>query len=276
MTSPPHDRLRAHGLCVGYGRRPVLDGVDVTVRDRAVTAIIGPNGCGKSTLLRSLGGTLRPQSGYVSLDGQDIRRIPPRRLARRVAMLPQSPTAPEGITVTDLVARGRQPHQSWLRQWSPADEAAVRSALEATHTVDLAHEPVDSLSGGQRQRVWIAFVIAQDADILLLDEPTTFLDLAHAIDVLHLVESLQTERERTVVMVLHDLNLAAQYARDLIVMKDGVIVREGSPADVLSSELLADVFGLDAHVVPSPVDQGLLVVPSKRPLGGRRAPDSGH
>ena len=263
--NPDHSaRLRADRIRVGYGRRTVLDGVDFAVPDKTMTAIIGPNGCGKSTLLRTLGHTLRPQSGRVSLDDEDVHRIAPKTLARQIAMLPQAPTAPEGITVTDLVARGRQPHQTWLRQWSAQDEAAVRRALELTHTSDLAHEALDSLSGGQRQRVWIAFIIAQDADILLLDEPTTFLDLAHAIDVLRLVESLHRFGGRTIVMVLHDLNLAAQYAQHLVVMDKGSIVAEGAPAHVLSSALLADVFGLAADVIPHPVEEGVLVLPRRR------------
>ena len=261
--NPTAAPLRAHAVDVGYGHRPVLAGIDFAVPDQSITAIIGPNGCGKSTLLRTLGRTLRPVGGHVSLDGEDLQRIAPKQLARRIAMLPQAPTAPEGITVTDLVARGRQPHQTWLRQWSASDDAAVQRALELTHTSDLAHETLDSLSGGQRQRVWIAFVIAQDAGILLLDEPTTFLDLAHAIDVLQLVESLHRERRRTVVMVLHDLNLAAQYAEHLVVMRAGSIVAEGPPAEVLTAGLLAEVFDLAADVIPNPVGAGILVVPRK-------------
>lgn len=264
MNIDRSSRLIAHDVRAAYGRRVVLNGTDFAVPDQTITAIIGPNGCGKSTLLRTLGHTLRPQTGHVSLDGVDVDRIAPRSLARRIAMLPQAPTAPEGITVTDLVARGRQPHQTWLRQWSAADESAVHRALELTHTSSLAHEPLESLSGGQRQRVWIAFVIAQDADILLLDEPTTFLDLAHAIDVLQLVEALHRESERTIVMVLHDLNLAARYAQHLVVMGDGSIVAQGAPAEILGSALLSDVFGLAAEVIPNPVGDGILVVPSGR------------
>ncbi len=263
MNLNPFPRLQAHDVHVGYGRRAVLSGIDFAVPDHAITAIIGPNGCGKSTLLRTLGHTLRPLAGHVSLDGHDVRQIVPKKLAQRIAMLPQVPTAPEGITVTDLVARGRQPHQTWLRQWSPADDSAVRRALALTHTTELAHEPLDNLSGGQRQRVWIAFIIAQDADILLLDEPTTFLDLAHAIDVLQLVETLHHETKRTIIMVLHDLNLAAQYAHHLVVMNQGAIVSRGAPSDVLTTALLAETFDLAADVIPNPVGDGVLVIPRR-------------
>ncbi|MDX2358404.1 ABC transporter ATP-binding protein [Dietzia sp. PP-33] len=259
-------RLQAHGVHVGYGARAVLDGIDFAVPDRAVTAIIGPNGCGKSTLLRTLGHTLRPRAGHVSLDGASLHHVAPKQLARRVAMLPQAPTAPEGITVVDLVARGRQPYQSWLRQWSVEDEAAVRRALDLTGTTSLAFDTLDSLSGGQQQRVWIAFVVAQDSDILLLDEPTTFLDLAHAIEVLRLIETLHEDSGRTIVMVLHDLNLAVQYAQHLVVLQDGSIVTQGAPVDVLTADLLFDVFGLSAQVIQNPVGDGILVVPTKQPF----------
>ncbi|WP_427870815.1 ABC transporter ATP-binding protein [Leucobacter luti] len=261
MMVPGSPRLAATAVHAGYGARDVLTGVDFAVPDRAVTAVIGPNGSGKSTLLKVLGRTLVPTRGHVALDGIPAGRIPPKRFARTVATLPQAPMAPDGIRVVDLVARGRQPHQSWLRQWSPQDEAAVRTALELTDTSHLAEHPIDSLSGGQRQRVWVAFVVAQDAEILLLDEPTTFLDLAHAIDVLRLVGSLHTERGRTVVMVLHDLNLAARVAQHLVVMDQGAIVAQGAPREVLTAELLGSVFRLDAAVVDNPVADGVLVVP---------------
>ncbi|MBM9465152.1 ABC transporter ATP-binding protein [Aeromicrobium sp. YIM 150415] len=257
-------RLHAHAVEVGYGPTTVLKDVDFAVPDRAVTAIIGPNGCGKSTLLKTLGRTLRPRSGQVTLDGTPIRRMAPRSFATAVATLPQSPTAPEGITVTDLVARGRQPHQSWLRQWSREDEERVQAALRRTGTEDWAHRPLDELSGGQRQRAWLAFALAQDTDILLLDEPTSSLDLAHAIDVLTLVHALHRELERTVVMVVHDLNLAARYAHHLVVMGEGRIIAEGPPEEVLSAQLLEDVFGLRAQVLANPIGRGILVVPADR------------
>ncbi|KAA2262323.1 ABC transporter ATP-binding protein [Solihabitans fulvus] len=254
-------RLRANQLRLGYGDRLVVDGLDLDVLPGTVTAVIGPNGCGKSTLLRALGRLLKPRGGSVLLDGKRIDRMPTREVARIVGVLPQTPQAPEGLTVADLVARGRHPHQAWYRQWSADDEAAVAEALRMTRMTDLAERTIDELSGGQRQRAWISMALAQGTDLLLLDEPTTYLDLAHQIDVLDLVQHLHAEAGRTVVMVLHDLNLAARYADRLVAMRDGRIVREGSPAEVLTEELLLDVFGLDARVVPDPVAGTPLVVP---------------
>lgn len=260
----PNALLRARGIHVGYGDRPVLSGLDVDVRSGAISAVIGPNGCGKSTLLRSLGRLLPTSAGDVLLDGEPITRVPTRSVARRVAVLPQSPVAPEGMTVADLVARGRSPHQSWLRQWSREDESVVQEAMELTGVEHLAERRLDELSGGQRQRVWIAMTLAQQTEVLLLDEPTTFLDLAHAIEVLDLVERLHQQQGRTVVMVLHDLNLAARYAQHLVVMKEGSIVAQGDPAGVLTAELLREVFGLEAVVIDNPVADGVLVVPTGR------------
>ena len=214
-------RLRADGVTLGYDDRLVIDDLDFTVPDGEVTAIIGPNACGKSTLLRALARLLRPTAGRVVLDGEQIHALPTKEVARRLGLLPQTPIAPEGITVADLVARGRTPHQRLFQQWSEADERAVAMALDATSTTDLAGRPVDELSGGQRQRVWIAMALAQDTDLLLLDEPTTFLDIAHQIDVLDLVERLHRQRGRTIVVVLHDLNLACRYATHVVAMRDG-------------------------------------------------------
>jgi iron complex transport system ATP-binding protein len=254
-------RLTARDLTLGYGDRTVVEHLDLDVLDGGITAVVGPNGCGKSTLLRALGRLLRPQGGEVLLDGRRIDRLPTRDVARALGMLPQSPTAPEGLTVADLVARGRHPHQSWFRQWSRDDEAVVAEAMSWTGVSDLADRPVDALSGGQRQRAWIAMALAQGTDLLLLDEPTTHLDLAHAVDVLDLVDRLHADRDRTVVMVLHDLSLAARYADHLVAMRDGRIVAQGAPRDVVTPELLADVFGLTAAVLPDPVSDGVLVVP---------------
>ncbi|GGL97976.1 ABC transporter ATP-binding protein [Nakamurella endophytica] len=259
-TGPRPPRLAAEGLRVAYGPRVVLDGVDVAVPTGAVTAIIGANASGKSTLLHGLARLRRPVGGRVVLDGRDIFRMPTIEVARAVGLLPQSPTAPDGMTVGDLVARGRYPRQGVLRRWSRADEDAVVRALELTGTLDLADRPVDQLSGGQRQRVWIALTLAQETDILLLDEPTTFLDIAHQIEVLELVRQLHA-RGTTVAMVLHDLNQAARYADHLLAVRDGRIVAEGPPAQVLTPELVGAVFGLRAHVMADPTSGAPLVVP---------------
>ena len=260
----PEVRLRASELRVGYGDSVVLDGLDVDVVDGTVTAVIGPNGCGKSTLLRALARLLPARHGQVLLDGKRIDRYPSREVARVLGVLPQTPVAPDGLTVADLVARGRHPHQTWYRQWSGDDETAVAEALRWTGMAEFAERTVDTLSGGQRQRVWISMALAQGTEILLLDEPTTFLDLAHQVDVLDLVERLHREMRRTVVMVLHDLNLAARYAGRLIAMRDGRIVADGRPEEVLTTELLRRVFELDAQVITDPVAGTPLVVPVGR------------
>ncbi|WP_040321629.1 ABC transporter ATP-binding protein [Austwickia chelonae] len=256
-------RLAARGVTVGYGERPVIDDLEVVIPSGVVTTIIGPNGCGKSTLLRTLARLLKPTSGSVVLDGEDIGRLRTREVAKKLGLLPQSPTAPEGLTVADLVARGRHPHQSWLRQWSADDASVVENALEMTGISDLGDRPVDTLSGGQRQRAWISMTLAQGTDLLLLDEPTTYLDLAHAVDVLDLVDDLRVSG-RTVVMVLHDLNLAVRYSDNLIVMKSGSIVAQGSPSDVVTADLLYEAFGLRAEVIVDPVGGRPLVVPIGR------------
>jgi iron-siderophore transport system ATP-binding protein len=263
-TPAPAVRLAAEGLRLAYDDRVVVDGLDLTLTDGSFTAIVGPNGCGKSTLLRALGRLLRPAAGQVLLDGRSIARTPTREVARVLGLLPQTPVAPAGLTVADLVARGRHPHQSWLRQWSREDEAVVAEALAWTDMGDLGDRPVDELSGGQRQRAWISMALAQETDLILLDEPTTYLDLSHQIDVLELVARLHTERGRTVVVVLHDLNLAARYARRLVAMRDGVLVASGTPHEVLTEQLLADVFDLEARVVPDPVAGTPMVVPVRR------------
>ena len=219
---------------MGYGERAVLQDLDLQVLDGAVTTVIGPNGCGKSTLLRALGRLLRPTGGQVVLDGRRIDTMPTREVALSLALLPQAPISPEGLIVRDLVARGRHPRQSWLRQWSHDDESVVDETLRWTSMAELADRPVDPLSGGQRQRAWIAMALAQDTDLLLLDEPTTYLDLSHQIEVLDLVHTLNRQRSRTVVMVLHDLNLAARYSDHMVAMCDGRVVAEGSPREVLA------------------------------------------
>ncbi|ATW49190.1 cobalamin/Fe(3+)-siderophore ABC transporter ATP-binding protein [Streptomyces peucetius subsp. caesius ATCC 27952] len=254
-------RLTARELTLAYDDRTVVHELDLAVPDGQVTVIVGPNACGKSTTLRALGRLLKPKGGAVLLDGAELAKIPTKKIARSIGLLPQSPVAPEAITVVDLVTRGRQPHQHWWQQWSQEDERAVTDAMERTDVTALADRPVDELSGGQRQRVWIAMALAQETDLLLLDEPTTFLDIAHQVEVLDLVRQLNHERGRTVVAVLHDLNQAARYADHLVAMKAGRIVAEGHPDDVVNAELVREVFGMESVVVPDPVTGSPLVVP---------------
>ncbi|MGC4820254.1 ABC transporter ATP-binding protein [Micromonospora sp. DT63] len=262
--------LSTRDLVVGYDDRTVLDGLTLDLPTDAFTVIVGPNACGKSTLLRTMARLLTPRRGTVLLDGTAIRDLPTRDVARRLGVLPQSPLVPEGVTVADLVGRGRQPYQRWWRQWSSTDAAAVDEAMSLADVADLADRPVDSLSGGQRQRVWIAMTLAQDTDALLLDEPTTFLDLAHQVEVLDLLHRLRVERGRTVVAVLHDLNQAARYADHLIAMRAGAVVAAGPPREILTADLVRDVFGLACVVVPCPVTGAPLVVPAH--TGGHAAP----
>ncbi|MFC9746957.1 ABC transporter ATP-binding protein [Streptomyces niveus] len=254
-------RLRARELTLAYDDRTVVHDLELAVPDGRVSVIVGPNACGKSTTLRALGRLLKPKSGSVLLDGEELARIPTRKIAQSIGLLPQSPMAPEAITVADLVSRGRQPHQHWWQQWSEEDERAVTEAMARTDVTDLAERSVDELSGGQRQRVWIAMALAQETDLLLLDEPTTFLDIAHQVEVLDLVRRLNHEQGRTVVIVLHDLNQAARYADHLVAMKSGRIVAEGHPGEIVTAELVREVFGLESVVVPDPVTGSPLVVP---------------
>ncbi|MCC3314056.1 ABC transporter ATP-binding protein [Nocardia africana] len=254
-------RLTAEDITLAYGGRVIVDGLSVDIEPGLITTVIGPNGCGKSTLLRGLGRLLRPTAGRVLLDGKAIATMKTRDVARIVGMLPQTPVAPEGLTVADLVARGRHPHQSWLRQWSADDETEVAHALAQTGVSELADRTLDELSGGQRQRAWISMALAQGTDILLLDEPTTYLDLAHSLEVLDLVDRLHDDLGRTVVMVLHDLNLAIRYSDRLIVMREGRIVAQGAPGEVIDTELLQTVFGLRAEVHTDPVSERPMIVP---------------
>ncbi|SES04713.1 iron complex transport system ATP-binding protein [Propionibacterium cyclohexanicum] len=259
----------ARGVSVGYGDRPVIGGLDLQVPAHRVGAIIGPNGCGKSTLLRTLSRQLRPSAGAVLLDGRAIHSMPTREVAKVLGLLPQSPTCPEGIVVEDLVSRGRTPHRGSFGRWTSADDEAIALALEETGTAELAERPVDELSGGQRQRVWIAMALAQQTDLLLLDEPTTFLDLAYQIDVLELLVRLNESRGTTIVMVLHDINLAARYCDWLAAMRDGTVRARGGPREVVDVETVREVFDLETVVIDDPVSGAPLVVPRGR--AGRSA-----
>ncbi|MFD6285465.1 ABC transporter ATP-binding protein [Streptomyces sp. NPDC060205] len=274
MTSP-HDRstphtppvphtLQARDLTLGYGEREIISQLDVDLPPGRITCIVGPNACGKSTLLRSMARLLVPSAGAVLLDGRSIQELPTRQVAETLGVLPQSPVAPEAITVADLVGRGRYPHQGWFRRWTASDTEAVAAAMLATDVLDLADRPLDELSGGQRQRVWIAMALAQETDILLLDEPTTYLDISHQLDVLDLLTDLNRQRGVTLAVVLHDLNLACRYADHLIAMKDGRVVAEGAPTAIVTEDLVHEVFGLRSAVVPDPASATPLIVPMGR------------
>lgn len=252
--------LRADQVTIGYDKRIISSELSVRIPPGSFTVIIGPNACGKSTLLRTLSRLLAPKEGTVLLDGKEISKYHAKEVARRIGLLPQSSLSPDGITVADLVGRGRYPHQKLLQQWSRSDEVAVSDALEATHLNDLSSRLVDELSGGQRQRVWVAMVLAQQTPLLLLDEPTTFLDIAHQIELMDLFSSLHSNGH-TLVAVLHDLNHAARYATHLIAMKDGEIVAEGPPEEVVTVETVAEVFGIESVVITDPITGGPLVVP---------------
>lgn len=256
--------LSAREITVGYGGEPVLPSLSLDVLPGDFMVIVGPNGCGKSTLLKSLARVNRPSSGRIDLDGEDVHRMRGRQVARRISLLPQSAAAPEGITVAELVARGRHPHHTLLKQWSTSDEQAVAEALERTQLTALADTSVDSLSGGQRQRVWVAMVLAQDTEVILLDEPTTFLDVGHQVEVLDLLSDLNRSQGTTIVMVLHDLNLAARYADHLVALSGGRVSASGSPAEILRPELVDELFGMSSTVIEDPVSGKPLMIPIGR------------
>lgn len=259
-----HHSLRTESLVSGYGRTTIVDGVDLDVPLQRVSVIVGANACGKSTLLKTMSRLVPAMSGSVILDGKHLDEVPTKELARTLGLLPQQPVAPEGIVVADLVGRGRHPHQKLFRSWTADDDRAVTEALSATGVLELADRAVDELSGGQRQRVWISMALAQETDILLLDEPTTFLDVSHQIEVLDLLTDLNRTRGTTIVMVLHDLNLAARYADRLFALKQGRLVAAGTPSEVVTSELVRDVFDLDSIVITDPVSGAPMMLPRGR------------
>jgi iron complex transport system ATP-binding protein len=272
MENPVEHSLSASDLAVGYDQREIIHDLSVRIPTGKITVIVGANACGKSTLLKTLARLLKPSRGTVMLDGKSIQQVSTREVATKLGLLPQSPTAPEGITVADLVGRGRYPHQGWIRQWTKADDEAVAAAMVSTDVLEIADRPIDELSGGQRQRVWIAMALAQETGILLLDEPTTFLDLTHQFEVLDLLVDLNRSEERTIVLVLHDLNQACRFADHLIAMKDGDIVCEGNPREVITEQIVQDVFGLAVKIVPDPVAGTPMVVPIGRHTTRKDAP----
>ncbi|HZG78028.1 MAG TPA: ABC transporter ATP-binding protein [Paenibacillus sp.] len=259
--------LEAQGLTLAYGDAPIIDRLELPIPKSKITVLIGKNGCGKSTLLRSLARLLKPAGGAVLLDGKDIYGTPTKDVAKKLAILPQGPVAPEGLTVLQLVKQGRYPHQTWLKQWTRDDEQAVREALAATGMTPFEDRPVDALSGGQRQRAWIAMTLAQRTETILLDEPTTYLDMTHQIEVLELLAALNEREGRTIVMVLHDLNLACRYAHHIVAVANGGVYAEGPPAQVATEKLVRDVFEMDCRMIVDPVYGSPLCIPL-----GARAP----
>ena len=260
--------LETKSLTLSYGNTVIIEELNLQIPIGKITVLIGSNGCGKSTLLRALARLLKPKTGSVILDGREISQYPTREVAKRLAILPQGPVAPEGLTVLQLVKQGRYPYQSWLRQWSEEDEAHVYKALKATQLEELADRPVDSLSGGQRQRAWIAMTLAQDTDIILLDEPTTYLDMTHQIEILDLLYDLNEKEKSTIVMVLHDLNLACRYAHHIVAIHQGSVYAQGKPEEIVTRELVQTVFNMDCQITPCP----LYGFPMCIPYGKSRQP----
>lgn len=256
--------FQTENLVAGYDNKAILQGVSLVIPSNKISIIIGSNGCGKSTLLKTMARLIKPISGQVSLDDKSINKIPPKQLARVLGLLPQSPIVPEGITVADLVGRGRFPHQSFLKGWSTEDYDAVAEAMEMMNIIELADSHIDELSGGQRQRVWIAMALAQQTDILFLDEPTTYLDITYQVEILDLLTDLNRKHGTTIVMVLHDINLSARYADYIFALHKGRLVSEGTPANVITSELIKDIFNLNCVVTQDPVSDSPSVVPIGR------------
>ena len=254
-------RLEAKSLALGYGGSPIFDKLDLRIPEHQITVLIGKNGCGKSTLLRSLARLLKPAGGTVLLDGKDIYTRPTKEIAKHLSILPQGPVAPEGLTVLQLVRQGRYPHQTWLKQWSREDEEAVMRSLAVTGMTELADRPVDALSGGQRQRAWIAMTLAQDTGAILLDEPTTYLDMTHQIEVLELLAELNENERRTIVMVLHDINLACRYAHHIIAVSNGTIYKKGTPSEIMDEQLIRDVFSMECRITMDPIYGSPMCIP---------------
>jgi iron complex transport system ATP-binding protein len=256
--------IKTKALTLSYGESTIINELDLDIPKGEITVFIGSNGCGKSTLLRSIARLLKPQNGAVLLEGEAIAKLPTKEVAKKLAILPQGPAAPEGLTVLQLVKQGRYPYQNWLKQWTEKDEKAVMDALENTGMMEFAERPVDSLSGGQRQRAWIAMTLAQDTDIILLDEPTTYLDMTHQIEILDLLFELNEKEQRTIVMVLHDLNLACRYAHHIVALKDKRIYAEGRPEHVINCNLVKDVFQMNCEVTMDPLFGTPLCIPHGR------------
>ncbi|WP_110926728.1 ABC transporter ATP-binding protein [Bacillus massiliglaciei] len=261
--SNSHD-FRVHNLVSGYDHKTIIHGIDLKIPKNKISVIIGANGCGKSTLLKTMAKLIKPEEGEITLDGKAIHQYPSKQLARMLGLLPQSPVIPEGITVADLVGRGRFPHQSLFSGWSKKDHEAVEEAMEFMNIIEFANRDIDELSGGQRQRVWIAMALAQQTDILFLDEPTTFLDITYQVEILDLLTHLNRTHGTTIVMVLHDINLSARYADHIIAVKEGKLIAEGQPVEVLTSDLVKTVFDLDCTVIPDPISDTPLIIPKGR------------
>ena len=262
--------LEAKGLTISYGDSPIIDNLNLTIPRGKITVLIGSNGCGKSTLLRTIARLMKPRTGSVLLDGDEIAKLPTKEISRRMSILPQGPVAPEGLTIRQLVRQGRYPHQSWLKQWSREDERMVQLALQSTQLSELADRPVDALSGGQRQRAWIAMTLAQGTELLLLDEPTTYLDMSHQIDILDLLFELNEKEHRTIVMVLHDLNLACRYAHHVVAVHNKSIYAQGRPEDIVTREMVQTVFQMDCEIAVDPLFGTPLCIPHGR---GRKIHD---
>lgn len=257
-------RLEANKITLGYDSKTIISDLSLAIPSEKITILIGANGCGKSTLLKGLSRILKPKRGSVYLDGKAISKLSSKKIAQTLGILPQNPSSPEGLTVKELVAQGRYPYQNWWQQWSKEDEVLVNKALISTDLISLADRPLDTLSGGQRQRAWIAMSLAQNTDILLLDEPTSFLDLAHQIEILDLLYELNQTESKTLVIVLHDLNLASRYADYLVAVKQGKIYAQGTPEIVMNEKVIEAVFNLESHILPDPITQKPMCIPIKK------------